>query len=55
MTAAALLERYAEPAVADAFVATRIDATARRLHGCLPTSIDLDAILDPAVDHLLHS
>ena len=54
VTAAGLLEQYAEPAVAEAFVATRIEAVPRRLHGCLPASVDDGAILDPIVERLLH-
>ena len=42
---AALLVRYGPPAVAEAFLATRLASGAPALFGALPTGLDLDTIL----------
>ena len=43
---ASLLVRHAPPEIADAFCATRLDATGGRSYGTLPTGIDCTAIVE---------
>lgn len=43
---ASLLVRYGHPAVADAFVATRLDGDRGSVYGTLPAGVDFAAILD---------
>ena len=45
---ASLLVRHSPPAVADAFVASRLDGDGGRAFGTLPASVDFDAIIDRA-------
>jgi putative acyl-CoA dehydrogenase len=46
---ASLLRRHAPAAVADAFAAARLDAHAADVFGCLPSGLDLGAIVARAM------
>ena len=48
-TAGALLARYAEPVVYQAYAATRLAGDWGSLFGTLPTGIDTAAIIEPAI------
>jgi putative acyl-CoA dehydrogenase len=41
-----LMVRHAPPAVADAFVASRLDGDSGRAFGTLPAGVDFEAIID---------
>jgi putative acyl-CoA dehydrogenase len=43
---ASLLVRHGNPAVADAFIASRLDGDRGSVYGTLPPSVDFSAILD---------